>query len=81
MPLYLFIGDSDTATPAWQGNYHHDHHAGPVTRVTTYNGGHNSLELNQAECAPALMAAIAAGGSGLSTAADSCPLATTIERK
>jgi pimeloyl-ACP methyl ester carboxylesterase len=80
-PLYLFIGDSDTATPAWQGNYHYDHHAGPVTRVTTRNGGHNSLELNQADCAPALMAAIAAGGSGLSTAADSCPMATTIDRK
>jgi hypothetical protein len=79
-PLYLFVGDSDTATPAWQGAYHFDHHAGPVVRVTTRNGGHNSLELNQADCAPQLMASIA-GGGGLAAAAAGCPMQTTIDQK
>lgn len=80
MPLFLFIGDSDTATPAWQGAYHFEHHQGRATSIVTKNGGHNSLELNQVACAPALMAAIADGGS-LDAAAASCPMPTTITRK
>jgi hypothetical protein len=79
--LYLFIGDSDTATPAWQGAYHYDHHAGPVVRVTTKNGGHNSLELNQMACAPQLMASIAAGAADLATVAGNCPMPTVIDQK
>jgi hypothetical protein len=80
-PLYLFVGDSDTATPAVQGAYHFEHHAGTATRLLTKNGGHNSLELNQIDCAPALMASIAAGGTGLDTAAAACPKQITIDRK
>lgn len=79
--LYLFIGDSDTATPAWQGAYHFDHHTGSTVRVTTKNGGHNSLELNQADCAPRLMASIAGGAADLATVAATCPMQTTIDRK
>jgi pimeloyl-ACP methyl ester carboxylesterase len=79
--LYLFVGDSDTATPPWQGAYHYDNHAGPVVRVTTKNGGHNSLEFNQADCAASLMASIAAGGADLATAAAGCPMPTTIDQK
>ncbi len=80
-PLYLFIGDSDTATPASQGAYHFQHHTGAATRLLTKNGGHNSLELDQLECAPALMASIAAGGSGLDAAAAACPKQITIDPK
>ena len=79
--LYLFVGDSDTATPSWQGAYHYDHHDGPVVRVTTKNGGHNSLEINQADCAANLMASIAGGGADLATIASSCPMPTTIDEK
>jgi pimeloyl-ACP methyl ester carboxylesterase len=79
--LYLFLGDSDTATPPWQGTYHYDHHDGPVVRVVTRNGGHNSLEFNQADCAANLMASIAAGGSDLATVAASCPMQATIDQK
>jgi hypothetical protein len=79
--LYLFVGDSDTATPQWQGAYHYDHHTGHATRVTTRNGGHNSLELNQIDCAPQLMASIAAGAADLQTVAAGCPMQTTIDQK
>ena len=80
-PLYLFIGDSDVATPAWQGAYHFEHHTGSAARVITINGGHNSLELNQLDCAPQLMASIARGGADLPTVAATCPMQTTIDRK
>lgn len=80
-PLYLFVGDSDVATPAWQGAYHFDHHDGPAVRVLTHNGGHNSLELNQVACAPAVMASIAAGGADLSAVAAGCPMQTVIDAK
>jgi pimeloyl-ACP methyl ester carboxylesterase len=82
MPLFLFVGDSDAATPAWQGAYHFEHHAGgPVTRILTRNGGHNSLELNQIDCAATLMASIATGGADLAQAATGCPMQTTIEKR
>ncbi len=48
--------------------------------MTTRNGGHNSLELNQADCAPQLMASIAGGGD-LEAAAAGCPMQTTIDQK
>jgi len=80
-PVFLFVGDSDVATPAWQGAYHFDHHAGPAVRVVTKNGGHNSLEFNQVDCAPAVMASIAAGGADLEAVAAGCPMQTTIDRK
>jgi len=80
-PLYLFVGDSDVATPAWQGAYHFEHHAGTATRIVTRGGGHNSLEFNQVACAPALLASIAAGGGDLATVAAGCPMQTTIDRK
>jgi pimeloyl-ACP methyl ester carboxylesterase len=79
--LYLFIGDSDVATPAWQGAYHFEHHTGPAVRIITKNGGHNSLEFNQVDCAPKLMASIAAGGADLSDVVTSCPMQTTIDQK
>jgi len=80
-PLYLFIGDSDVATPAWQGAYHFEHHAATATRIVTRGGGHNSLEFNQVACAPALLASIAAGGGDLDAVAAGCPMQTTIDRK
>jgi len=81
MKLYEFIGDSDTATPPWQGAYHFEHHTSAAVRVTTKYGGHNSLELNQAACAPQLMASIAAGGADLATVAAACPMQTVIDSK
>ena len=79
--VYYFLGDSDVATPFSQGTYHYDHRGGAAVKITTIDGGHNSLQFNQMECAPALMASIAAGGADLSTALASCPLATNVEQK
>jgi len=78
---YYFIGDSDVATPAWQGAYHFDHHQGPAVRITTVNGGHNSLQFNQSACAPQLLTSIAGGGGDLATVLASCPMATHVDRK
>ncbi len=78
---YYFLGDSDVATPHWQGMYHFTNHTGPSVNITTVNGGHNPLEYNQLACAPSLMASIAAGGADLSTALAGCPMPTTVTRK
>jgi pimeloyl-ACP methyl ester carboxylesterase len=79
--LYYFLGDSDPATPIDQGNYHFEHHEGPAVRVVTIDGGHNPLQYNQADCAPSLMASIAAGGADLATLAAACPMPTRIDSK
>jgi hypothetical protein len=71
--LYDFIGSNDPATEPWQGDYHFEHHQGRATRVITSGGGHESLQLNQAPCAPAVLASIAAGGADLQQVLLSCP--------
>ncbi|MGE0867134.1 MAG: alpha/beta hydrolase [Kofleriaceae bacterium] len=78
---YYFLGDSDVATPIWQGNYHFDNHLGSATKIVTQNGGHNPLEYNQIDCAPKLMASIAAGGADLETLLAECPMPATLETK
>jgi pimeloyl-ACP methyl ester carboxylesterase len=41
-PVYYFIGDSDVATPPWQGAYHFDTHQGHAVRIITKSGGQPS---------------------------------------
>ena len=77
---YYFLGDTDPATPLWQGAYHFDHHAGPAVRIITTNGGHNSLAVNQASCASAVLASIAAGGDDIDSVLAHCPLPVTVDR-
>lgn len=79
--VYYFIGDQDVATPPWQGNYHFQNHEGSAVSLITTKGGHNSLEFNQARCAPTLMQSIADGGSDLEAAIATCPLPISVEKK
>jgi hypothetical protein len=72
--VYYFIGESDVATPAWQGTYHFESHRGPAIRVITKDGGHASLHFNQAPCASALMKNIGEGGAGFQALVASCPI-------
>ncbi|MGE0547835.1 MAG: hypothetical protein AB7O24_18835 [Kofleriaceae bacterium] len=78
---YYFLGDSDVATPKWQGDYHYDNRSGTSVKIVTTNGGHNSLEYNQLGCAPKLMASIAAGGADLEAVLTECPMPATLEQK
>jgi hypothetical protein len=77
--VYYFIGDSDVTTPAWQGAYHFEHHAGPAVRVVTKGGGHNSLNLNQGACAANVMGSIAAGGADLQAVLAACPMPVQVD--
>jgi pimeloyl-ACP methyl ester carboxylesterase len=80
--LYDFIGSVDVATPTWQGAYHFEHHqGGPAVRIVSQGAGHNSLEHDQVQCAPQLMASIWAGGTDIRTVAQTCPLATAIDTR
>jgi len=79
--VYYFVGDSDVATPPWQGAYHYDNHRGPAVKVTIKAGGHNPLRLDQGSCAPQVMASIATGGADLSTVLTSCPQPVQVATK
>lgn len=71
---YYFVGQVDAATPPWQAEYHYDHHQGPAVRVTTHEGGHLSLQLDQQLCASDVLVSIAGGGDDLPLVLATCPL-------
>jgi hypothetical protein len=72
---YYFVGAVDVATPPWQAAYHLEHHHGPAVQVTTQEGGHLSLQLDQQLCASDVLDSIASGGDDLSLVlAATCPL-------
>jgi pimeloyl-ACP methyl ester carboxylesterase len=77
-PAYYFVGEVDVATPPWQGAYHYDNHHGPAVRVTTQEGGHLSLQLDQQLCASDVLGSIAGGGDDLPVVLQTCPLPVEI---
>jgi pimeloyl-ACP methyl ester carboxylesterase len=79
--VYYFIGESDVATAAWQGEYHFKTHDGPAVKIVTRGGGHNSLQLNQEACAPALVSDIATGGANIDAVLATCPAKVDVEKK
>jgi pimeloyl-ACP methyl ester carboxylesterase len=78
---FYFIGEDDVATPAWQGAYHFEKHKGSAVRVVTLKAGHNSLEYDQAACAPQLLTSIAAGASDLQAVLATCPKEVQVDSK
>jgi pimeloyl-ACP methyl ester carboxylesterase len=78
---YYFLGDTDVATPLWQGTYHYDHHQGHATKVVTKGGGHNSLRLNQQSCTVKVMASVANDGQDLPAALATCPMPVQVDTK
>jgi pimeloyl-ACP methyl ester carboxylesterase len=78
---YYFIGESDVATPAWQGIYHFKMHQGAAVKVVTKNGGHNSLRIDLGACAVQLMTSINTDGAGFDEALAGCPGAVEVEKK
>lgn len=79
--VYYFVGADDVATPAWQGQYHFEHHDGHAVLVVTKGAGHNSLQYNQQACASKVMTSVAAGGADLESVLGACPLPVTVSVK
>ncbi len=80
-PVFYFIGSADVATPPWQGAYHYEHHSNHAVRVISQEAGHVSLELDQALCAPDVLASIAGNAGDLLDVLATCPLAVTVDTK
>lgn len=72
-PTFYFIGENDSATPTWQGQYHFDNNSkSPRTMLMVPEGGHSPLRGDLDLCSLDLIVAIAEGTTDIEEALFLC---------